>query len=103
MQDSLPEFSIGEKIIKDALSAPIRQIISNAGGSPDIILEKIKEGGFKKGFNAKTGELVDLEKEGIIDPVKVTRTALENATSIASILVTTEAIIVDEEKKPSEQ
>ncbi len=85
----------GAEIIAQALSAPLRQIAINAGQEGSIVLQKVlsEKGNF--GYNALTGEFTDMLKAGILDPTKVTRTALENAVSIASMLLTTEAIIVD--------
>jgi chaperonin GroEL len=85
----------GAEIIAQALSSPLRQIAINAGQEGSIVLQKVlsEKGNF--GYNALTGEFMDMLKAGILDPTKVTRTALENAVSIASMLLTTEAIIVD--------
>lgn len=95
---------IGANIIKRALEEPIRQIANNAGLEGSIVVQKVKgsEGAF--GFNAETNEYEDLIEAGIIDPTKVTRTALQNASSIAGLMLTTEALITDikeEEKAPS--
>ena len=94
---------IGYGIVKKALEAPLRQIVKNAGEEDgSAILQKIKENKDKNyGWNAKTGAYGDMLKMGIIDPVKVTRTAIENAVSAAAILLTTEVAIADEpeEKK----
>jgi chaperonin GroEL len=91
---------VGVDIVRKALESPIRQIIENAGLEPSIIVEEVKKN--KKasyGFNAATEEYADLIEAGIIDPTKVTRSALQNASSIAGLLLTTEASIVE---KPSE-
>lgn len=95
---------IGGNIIKRALEEPIRQIANNAGLEGSIVVQKVKgsEGAF--GFNAETNQYEDLLEAGIIDPTKVTRTALQNASSIASLMLTTEALITDikeEEKAPA--
>jgi chaperonin GroEL len=95
--------AIGVKIIRRALEEPIRQIADNAGVEGSIVVQKVKEGSGNFGFNAETGEYEDLLKAGIIDPTKVTRTALQNAASIAGLMITTEALITDikeEEKAP---
>ena len=86
---------IGMQIVRRALEAPIRFIAENAGHEGSVIVDKVKgeKGAF--GFNAQTGVYEDLLKAGVIDPTKVTRSALENAASIASLLLTTEAIICD--------
>ncbi len=86
---------VGIDIVRRALEAPIRQIAENAGIDGAIVCEKIKNGKVNEGYNALTGEYVDMFKEGIIDPTKVTRTALENASSIGGLLLTTEAVISD--------
>ncbi|MGA1791482.1 MAG: chaperonin GroEL [bacterium] len=95
--------AIGVRIIRRALEEPIRQIANNAGVEGSIVVQKVKEGSGNFGFNAETGEYEDLLKAGIIDPTKVTRTALQNAASIAGLMITTEALITDikeEEKAP---
>ncbi len=85
--------AIGVGIVERALEAPIRQIAENAGIDGAIVCERIKSSTGNEGYNALTGEYMDLVKAGIIDPTKVSRTALENASSIAGLLLTTEAII----------
>ncbi len=84
---------IGVGIIREALSAPMRQIATNAGEQPGVVLHKVlsKTGNF--GFNARTGEYEDLTKAGVIDPAKVVRSALENASSVARLLLSTDCII----------
>jgi chaperonin GroEL len=93
----------GANIVRRALEEPIRQIVENAGLEGSVVVEKVK-GASKatQGFNADTNEYVDMLEAGIIDPTKVERIALQNAASIASLLLTTEALITDipeEEKK----
>ena len=92
---------IGVNIVRRALEEPLRQIASNAGAEGSVIVEKVKQLPQGQGYNAVTGEFVDMVKAGIVDPAKVTRTALENAASIASMLLTTEALVaeVPEEKE----
>ncbi|GBC93232.1 60 kDa chaperonin [bacterium HR15] len=92
---------IGINIVRRALEEPLRQIAHNAGVEGSVIVEKVKELPAGHGFNAATGEFVDMVKAGIVDPAKVARTALENAASIASMLLTTEALVaeVPEEKE----
>jgi len=92
----------GMNIIKRALEEPLRQIAENAGFEGSVVVEKVKKSTPGVGLNAETGEYVDLMKAGIVDPVKVARLALENAASIASILLTTESLVTDiPEEKPA--
>jgi len=86
---------VGVKIVKKAIEEPIRQIVKNAGHEPSIVVQKVKEGADDFGFDAYKEEYVDLYKAGIIDPTKVVRIAMENAASIAGLLLTTEAIVSD--------
>src|SRR5690606_32750104 len=90
---------VGVRIVKKALEAPARQIAINAGYEGSVIVEQIKAQSGNIGFNAATGEFVDMVKAGIIDPAKVTRTALQNAASIASLVLTTEALVAEIPKK----
>ncbi len=90
---------VGYRIVKRALEEPIRQIAANAGLDGSIIAERARREKSKIGFNAETMEWVDLEKAGIIDPAKVTRSALQNAASVAAMLLTTETVITDKPKK----
>ena len=94
----------GVKILLRAIEEPLRQIVRNGGGDPSVILNKVKEGKGPFGFNAATEEYGDLVEMGIIDPTKVTRLALQNAVSVAGLLLTTEAAIAElpkeEEKMP---
>ncbi|MCK9221161.1 MAG: chaperonin GroEL [Limnochordia bacterium] len=95
---------VGANIVKKALSEPLRQIASNAGLEGSLVVEEVRKAGGNIGFNALTEGYEDLMKAGIVDPVKVTRTALQNAASIASMVLTTEALISDipeEEKQPA--
>lgn len=85
----------GANIVLKALEAPLKQIVSNAGLEGSVIVNKVKELPAGHGFNALTEKFVDMVEEGIIDPTKVTRSALQNATSVSSTLLTTEAIVVD--------
>ncbi|MEW9081491.1 chaperonin GroEL [Caldanaerobacter subterraneus] len=99
--DSLEgDFKTGAKIVLKALEAPVRQIAENAGVDGSIIVEKIKAAKDPNfGYDAYREEFTDMIKRGIIDPTKVTRTALQNAASIASMILTTEAIVVDVPEK----
>ena len=81
------------------MEAPLREIVTNAGEEPSVILNKVKEGSGNYGYNAATGEFVDMVEAGILDPTKVTRTALQNAASIAGLMITTEAMVADAPKK----
>ncbi len=88
--------NVGIQIVRRALEAPVRQIALNAGAEGSIIVERIREKGEKNwGYNAATGEFEDMLKAGVIDPTKVTRTALQNAASISGLLLTTEVAIID--------
>ena len=91
--------STGIAIVKRALEEPLRQIVANAGIEGSIVVQKVKEGKGDFGFNAKEEEYENLYKAGVIDPTKVTRIALENAASIAGMLLTTECVVADKPKK----
>ena len=90
---------IGVKIILRALEEPVKQIATNAGLEGAVILDKVKSNKPGIGFDAANEEYVDMKKAGIVDPTKVTRSALENAESIASMILTTESIITDKKEK----
>ncbi len=99
-----PDQQIGANIIRRALEEPVRQIASNAGQEGSVIVEKLKNSPDNVGFNAASEKIEDLMEAGIIDPAKVCRIALTNASSISSLLLTTEAIITDipdEDEKPA--
>jgi chaperonin GroEL len=89
----------GAQAVKLALEAPLKQIAVNAGLEGGVVVEKVRNLTPGHGLNAATGEYVDLVKEGIIDPAKVTRSALQNAASIAALFLTTEAVIADKPEK----
>jgi chaperonin GroEL len=89
----------GIKIIQKALEEPLRQIVDNAGIEGSVVLQKVKEGKDDFGFNAATETYENLVKSGVIDPTKVARTALENAASVASLLITTEAVVFEKKEK----
>src|SRR5690606_16782425 len=93
----------GVRILLRATEEPLRQIVRNGGGEPSVVLAKVKEGKGSFGYNAATETFGDMVEMGIIDPAKVTRMALQNAVSVAGLLLTTEAAICDkpEEKKAS--
>ncbi len=93
---------IGVDIVLRAIKAPCRQIADNAGEDGDVIVAEILENGCKKGYNARTGQYVDMVAEGIIDPAKVTRTALQNAASVAGLLLTTDLMVTDYNEEDEE-
>lgn len=98
------EEKIGVKIVEKALEAPLRTIVSNAGHEASVIVDKIKNADGAVGFNALTEQVEDLITAGVIDPAKVTRSALQNAASVAGLMLTTETIIAEkpkEEKEPA--
>ena len=97
------EEQLGVNLIKRAMEEPVRQIANNAGFEGSVVVQKVMNGKGNFGFNAESGEYEDLVKAGIIDPTKVTRFALQNAASVAGLLMTTEAMVAEkpEEKKPA--
>ncbi len=101
--DCTPDMKTGAEILLRALDAPLKQIAANAGEKGDVVVEKVRALGGNKGYDALNNEYVDMFAAGIVDPAKVTRSALENASSIASMLLTTEAAVVDipEPKAPA--
>ena len=88
----------GIKIVLRALEEPMRQIVANAGDEPSVVVNKVVEGKGNYGFNAATGEYGDLVEMGVLDPTKVTRYALQNAASIASLMLTTDAMVAESPK-----
>ena len=95
--------AVGVQIVKKSLEAPIRQLVENAGIEGALVLQEIKNGKGNYGYNVATGKYGDLVKDGVLDPAKVTRCALQNAASIAGLLLTTECMITEipEESKPA--
>ena len=93
------EEQLGVNLIKRALEEPVRQIANNAGFEGSVVVEHVREGKGSFGFNAETGIYEDLMKAGIVDPTKVTRFALQNAASVAGLLMTTEAMVSEKPKK----
>ena len=91
------DVKVGVELVRTGIVEPLRWIAENAGHNGYVVVTKVKEGGV--GFNAATGEYVDLISQGVIDPVKVTRSALENAASIAAMLLTTEALVVEKKEE----
>ena len=94
--------NVGVAIVKKALEAPIRQIVENAGVEGSIVVGKLRDSKDENfGFNAQSEDYVDMVKAGIIDPVKVVRIALQDAASVAGLIITTEASIAEAPKKES--
>jgi chaperonin GroEL len=89
----------GAMLVARALLAPLKRIAENAGQNGAVIAERVKEKDFNVGYNAATGEFVDMFDAGVVDPAKVTRSALQNAASIAGMVLTTECIVVDKPEK----
>jgi chaperonin GroEL len=89
---------VGIAIGRRSMEEPLRQIVSNAGGEPSVVLNKVEEGTGNYGFNAATDEYGDMVELGILDPTKVTRSALQNAASVAGLMITTECMVAEEEK-----
>ena len=101
MEDLKDDEKLGAKIVLKTLEEPVKQIAVNAGLEPAVILEKVKQSPVGTGFNAKDEVYVDMKKAGIVDPTKVSRSALQNAASVASMVLTTESIVTDK-KEPKE-
>jgi chaperonin GroEL len=93
------EERVGVQIVRRAVEEPLRRIVGNAGLEGSIVLQKVQEGQGGFGYNARTDKYEDLTRAGVIDPTKVTRTALQNAASVAGLLLTTEALIAEKVKK----
>ncbi|MDT3696200.1 MAG: chaperonin GroEL [Ignavibacterium sp.] len=94
-----PDQTTGVKIVEKSLEEPLRQIVNNAGLEGSVVLQKVREGKDDFGFNAATEKYENLVKSGVIDPTKVARTALENAASVSSLLLTTEAVVYEKKEK----
>jgi chaperonin GroEL len=94
---------VGVDIVRKAIEAPLRQLVANAGEEGAIVVQEVKRGKQSFGYNVATGEYVDMIAAGIIDPAKVTRSALQNAASISGLLLTTECMVADlpEKEAPS--
>ncbi|RLB09374.1 MAG: chaperonin GroEL [Deltaproteobacteria bacterium] len=103
LDDFTEEEKLGADIIKKAIEEPLKQIANNAGFEGSVVVEKVKNEDGTFGFNADKGEYEDLMKSGVIDPTKVTRFALQNAVSVASLLLTTEAMIAEKPEPKKEQ
>jgi chaperonin GroEL len=93
------DYNTGIFIVRKSIEAPLRTIVQNAGGSAEVIINEVRNSKGNMGYNARSEEYVDMVKAGIIDPTKVTRLALENAGSIASLLLTTECVIATEKEE----
>jgi chaperonin GroEL len=94
--------TVGVNILRKAVEEPLRQIVGNAGTDASVVLNAVVNGKGNYGFNAANGEYGDMVKFGIIDPTKVTRLALQNAASVAGLLLTTEAMIAEAPKQEKE-
>jgi chaperonin GroEL len=94
-----PEQEFGVRIVQRAVEEPLRQIVANSGLEGSVVVQKVREGKGNFGFNAATGNYGDLVADGVIDPVKVVRSALQNAASVASLMLTTDALIAELPKK----
>ena len=102
LQGANEDQNVGITLLLKAVSTPLRQIVENAGEEGSVILDKVKAGEGNNGFNAASGEFGDMIEMGILDPTKVTRTALQAAGSIAGLMITTEAMVSElPEPKPA--
>jgi chaperonin GroEL len=101
--DVSDDYHTGILIVSKAIEAPLRTIVSNGGGSAEVVINEVKRGKNNMGYNARTEVYEDLVVAGIIDPTKVTRLALENASSIASLLLTTECIVANKKEEKESQ
>jgi chaperonin GroEL len=95
------DLAVGVGIVRRAMEEPLRQIVRNAGGEPSVVVNRVREGKDDFGYNALTGAYESLVKTGVIDPAKVVRSALQNAASVAGLLITTEAAIANKPEKKS--
>ena len=95
------DVKVGVEIVKRAIEEPVRQIANNAGQEGSVIVEAVKKAGKGVGFNALTNEMVDMISAGIVDPAKVVRSALQNAASIAAMILTTETLVADKPEPPA--
>ncbi|HEX7114012.1 MAG TPA: TCP-1/cpn60 chaperonin family protein, partial [Steroidobacter sp.] len=102
LQGANEDQNFGIRILLRAIEEPLRQIVANAGEDGAVVLAKVKEGKGTFGYNAATGEYGDMLELGILDPTKVTRLALQNAASVAGLLLTTEVMVAEAPKEESE-
>ena len=93
-----PDQDAGIKIVLRAIEQPLREIVANAGDEPSVVVNKVLEGKGNFGYNAANGTYGDMIDMGILDPTKVTRTALQNAASVAGLMLTTEAMVAEAPK-----
>jgi chaperonin GroEL len=102
LKGDTPDQNAGIKLILRAVEEPLRTIVTNAGEEASVVVDTVLKGKGNYGYNAATGEYQDLVEQGVLDPTKVTRTALQNAASVASLLLTAEAAVVElAEDKPA--
>lgn len=102
MKGDNDEQTAGIKIVLRAMEEPMRQIVANAGDEPSVVVNNVSKGEGNYGFNAQTGEYGDMVAMGVLDPTKVTRTALQNAASVAGLILTTDCMVADyPEDKPA--
>jgi chaperonin GroEL len=93
-----PDQDAGIKLVLKAIESPLREIVANAGGEPSVVVNAVLAGKGNYGFNAANDTYGDMIEMGILDPTKVTRTALQNAASVASLMLTTEAMVAEAPK-----
>src|SRR4029453_16468252 len=98
-----PDQEAGIKIVLRAMEEPLRQIVENSGEEPSVVVNKVADGKGNFGFNAQTHEYGDLVSMGVLDPTKVTRMALQNAASIAGLMLTTDGVVVERKEEKSAQ
>jgi len=103
LQGQNPDQEAGIRIVQRALEEPLRQIVRNAGAEPAVVVQRVVDGTGNYGYNAATGEYGDMVAMGVLDPRKVTRTALQNAASIASLILTTDCMIAQVSDQPKEE
>jgi chaperonin GroEL len=102
MKGSNEDETTGIAIVKRAIEEPLRQIIANAGGEGAVVVQKVREGKADYGYNAHTEKYENLFAAGVIDPTKVSRVALENAASIAAMLLTTECVLAEQPEEKND-
>ena len=95
LQGANHDQTVGINILRRAMEEPLRQIVANAGDEASVVLNEVKKGTGNFGYNAATGEYGDMIAMGILDPAKVTRSALQNAASVAGLMITTEVMVAD--------
>jgi chaperonin GroEL len=96
LEGANPDQNVGIQIARRAMEEPLRQIVANSGDEPSVVLNAVVQSSGNQGYNAATGEYIDMVDAGILDPTKVTRYALQNAASIATLMITTECMVADE-------